>query len=90
MPYPFLRSLTFEEFKNRLEDEFDCEFDDLKVQHSDGESYPVRYFQRKVDDKIIRCVVSFTGDEEIVSPSLVRSICNNLKIDTSAFGLNLG
>lgn len=61
----------FEEFRTRLNSKFQCTLESL-----DG----IQYLERNIDGTPIQCVVDL-GDDEIMLPSVIRSICRRLKID---------
>lgn len=91
MAYPFMPFPTFADFKARLETEFGCRFvigDDLC--DGDGDSQPITYFEREVDGKVVRCVVSVAGEETRVATLFIRNVCKRLKIAPKEFGLELG
>jgi hypothetical protein len=75
-----------------LETDFACEYKHAEgeVSTEDGESFPVTYFERIVDENTLTAVVVFESDDDRVPPSVVRSICKLLKIDPAPFGLDLG
>ena len=92
MAYPFAPCPSFAELKARLAKEFDCKYLQLEAQLVDpqGHQRHVFYFERTVDGETIRVVAPDLPDDEIVIYSVTRSICNRLKVDPAAFGLDLG
>jgi len=74
-----------------LTSKYGCEFREISV-HLDGvsDSYPVPYFERKMGDKILQCVVVFPNDEtERVALTNLRSICVRLEIPLADFHLDI-
>lgn len=81
---------TFGGFREALEQEFDCSFKQIVIPNVNNESFPIDYFERTVEGKKYLCVVSIENDNEVVTPSVLRSVCKRLKIDPAEFGLHLG
>jgi hypothetical protein len=82
---------TFDELRMRLQNEYACSYKELHgaLSINDGEPETVRYFERTVGDQTRRYTVNFAEDER-VAPHLIRSLCDQLGIDKTAFGLVLG
>jgi len=82
---------TFAEFKYRLSKEFDCAYKVLpgSLSMADGPAEPVNYFERTIGGETFRKTISYPDDERLM-PSVIRSVCDALKIDKSKFGLDLG
>ena len=91
MPYPMIQWPRFLEFRERLVAELDCEWKTLpdSLAIGKGEPEPVNYLERIVDGQTRRYAV-FIPDNERIPPSVIRSICAQLKVDPAAFGLHLG
>jgi hypothetical protein len=92
LPFPFSRLPSFIDLKLILINKYECAFkSDLVLVDHVKDSYPVTYFEREVEDSVYTFVVVFPEDEEeIVGPTLLRSICTGLKIPLEEFGLELG
>ena len=92
MPYPFTQAPTFAEFREALERDFGCEYKHVEgeIVTEGGDSFPVTYFERRVDGGAMTAAVAFDSDDVRVQPSVVRTVCRLLKIDPSPFGLDLG
>ena len=86
MAYPFIPLPKFIDFKKQLEKGFNCQF---RVDN-DGTPFPIQFFERMVDGRKIKCAVNFENEQEVLRPSVLRSICARLKIDPKHFGLHLG
>jgi hypothetical protein len=54
------------------------------------EDEPITFLQREVNGVIYRCPVIIDSDDEPIMPTYLRSICANLRIPPSSFGLHLG
>lgn len=85
MAYPFTPLPSFDDFKKRVEKEFGCRF---KVDN-EKTPFPVQFFERTINGKKIKCAISFDNENEILTLSVLRSICARLKIDPVNFGLHL-
>ena len=91
MAYPFLRGMTFKEFRKRLESEHGCEFKQgSELENQERDTFRISYVTREVDGKEIHRAMEFGNDDEFVNPSVVRSTCARLKIDVAEFGYHLG
>ena len=86
MAYPFTPMPKFSEFKVRLEAEFGCLF----KTETNGTPLPIQYFEKSVNGRVVRCVIRIDNENDIMTPSVLRSICTRLKIDLGTFGLILG
>ena len=86
MAYPFTPLPTFTDFKKQLENEFNCQFQI----DNDRTPFPIQFLERTVDGKKIKCTVNFENENEVLTPSVLRSICTRLNIDPKYFGLHLG
>lgn len=86
MAYPFTPLPKFTDFKKQLKKDFDCQFQI----DNDGTPFPIQFFERIVDGKKIKCAVNFKNENGVLTPSVLRSICARLKIDSKHFGLHLG
>jgi len=82
---------TFSDFRARLVNDFQCTYRELPGKLSVNDSAPqtICYLQREVNGEVRRYAVALTDDER-VAPSVIRSICTHLGIDTEEFGLSLG
>lgn len=91
MAYPLTAFPKFLEFRKRLEEQFSCHYKQLEgVLYSPaGETKPISYFERVVEGETLTYVVVIE-DDIILTPTVIRSICNHLKIDPTPFGLHLG
>ena len=78
---------TFAELRERLWNEFQCEFKSIRVVESEP---PITFFERTVNGKILKCVVAFDDNYLIIEPHMLRYICDRLQIPKDAFGLILG
>jgi hypothetical protein len=91
LSYPFFPALTFKEFRAKLEKEYDCTF---KASPSpiivNNVTCTISYVERPVNGKILQYSINDFVDEDMVAPSVIRSVCRRLKIDTADFGLDLG
>lgn len=91
MAYPFAYLHTVAELKNRLTTEFGCQcksetYEDAKT----GLTKTVFYFERVVDGETLTYAIRFVDDAHRPLWTVIRSICDRLKIDRAAFGLTLG
>lgn len=86
LAYPFTKLPTFFEFRERLEKDYKCKY---KID-DDKTPFPIQYFEKGSGKKKITCAVSFNNDAEILTPSVLRSICKRLKINPKHFGLLIG
>ena len=85
MAYPFIDWPTFGAFRQRLVEEFGCEYHEVATINSDR----VNRLRRTVDGDVRDYGVTY-GDDERVTPTVLRSICRRLDVDVKEFGLNLG
>jgi hypothetical protein len=86
VPYPMIPFPTFAEFRGRLEREYGCTYQELPS--SVGAPFPVRYLEREVDGKTIRCTVDIEEGTRL-TPHLLRFFCRRLKLPPGDFGLHL-
>lgn len=79
-PYPFAPSIKASDFLKRIQEEDDCTFkcDDL-----------FSYIEREIDAEKIQVAVELDLNE-YMQWSVVRSLCNVLRIDSAKFGLTIG
>lgn len=90
MAYPFTRALSFGQFRERLEKEFNCEFKEEPLIINDkGKSDLIYYFQRTVDNKVLRCSLFIKSQNDMCQFSFVRYVCKSLQIPPKEFGLVL-
>jgi len=89
MPYPMTPLPSFAEFRQKLESEWNCEYKTLpeKLTDEKGNEHAVRYLERDLGGRVARYVVE-CDEDEILVPSLIRSICARLEIDPRE--LNIG
>lgn len=59
------------------------------IQNDSGSSYEVRSLSRSVDGKKLTYALA-NDDSDVMTPSLLRSICARLEMPIEDFGLNLG
>ena len=92
MAYPFAPCPTFAEFKARLAEAFNCKYLELegKLVDPQGNQWHVFYFERTTNGEVLRIPARDLPDTERVIYTVTRRICNRLKIDPAAFGLDLG
>ena len=90
-PYPFAPLPSFSEMKAKLEG-YGCVFHcSGNVNSPEGDSYPLNYIERIVDEQSLTYVFVLDDEDEAkVTWYLIRSICARLKIDPKEFGLDLG
>jgi hypothetical protein len=88
--YPFIYHPTWREVIDRLKNECQITFHTTgKVQSPKGEIAPVQYFEHKTKEGVFRHVVVFTDENERLLPSMIRSLCANLRISPKLFGMEL-
>ena len=82
MPYPMAPMPSFAEFRQKLENEFGCEYKTLpeKLVDDKGQEHDVCYFQRVVGDEKRTCAVPIDDQGEMMTPSMIRNICERLEI----------
>lgn len=85
MAYPFIEWPTFGDFRQRLLDEFGCEYDEVATVNGTE----VGCLARAADDGTYRCYGVVYEDHERLAPSIVRSICAQLLISPKEFDLHL-
>ena len=93
MVYPFAKALTYAELKDRLNKEFGCKLVQVsaKLKDSHGKEHAVFYFERTVSDQTtVRVAAPDLKDDDRVLFSVIRSLCNRLKVPLEPFGLTLG
>ena len=87
MAHPFQAFPSFAEFKKRLTEEFGCAYLALDGVIFDpaGSTHKVFYFERKFDNgKILRCATTLE-DSEILTPSMIRNVCDRLEVPVGEF-----
>jgi len=89
LAYPFIPLPSFDEFILKLKKKYKCEYKTFSIKLN-GKTVKIEYFERSYYKKKIKCVVSIENKNDIIPPTLLRSICNRLKIDPKDFGLHLG
>ena len=87
MAYPMVQWPTFGEFRQRLERDFGCRYVADGQVSVNGD--PVARLERDLNGSTRRYAV-FYGDDERLAPSVVRSICAQLQVDSAAFGFPIG
>lgn len=90
MGYPFVQFPTFREFRERLENEYNCSFESLERTINNGEIITIFFFVRIIGDRQLRCSIQNFNDDDRIKPSVLRSICERLEIDPIVFGFTLG
>ncbi len=95
MAYPFVQFPTWSEFIGRLtSNEFGCEYDTVEgpmvVDGDENQCISIHFLKRTVDGELCTYAVFIHDYEARVAPSVLRSVCDRLGVDHSAFGLNLG
>lgn len=91
MPFPFSQLPTFAELKTILAREFACQFKSEEVRIEVlNDSYFIHYFDRVVGGRVLSHSVVIDDEGERITPTLLRSICENLEIPLDRFGLELG
>jgi hypothetical protein len=85
VPYPFIYFPTWREVIDRLEKEHQITFHQTGV----GKGVFVQYFEHKTGKETYRHVVSFSDENERLLPSVMRSLCANLRLSPKFFGLEL-
>jgi hypothetical protein len=90
LPHPLAYAQTVAELKDHLRTDYNCEFKTVVVKdEQNGDDFTSTYFERIVDGKTYTCAVFFENETERPLWSVVRSICNRLKIDPAVFGIQL-
>ena len=80
MAYPMMQWPAFGDFRTRLETDFGCSYvDDGQVVLNGSR---IAWLEREVDGVFRRYAVSYHPDERL-APSVVRSICAQLRVDSS-------
>lgn len=84
-------AVTWGEFMAELA-KLGVEIKDCKsaVYNHNEEKVYIKYLSRELDGKILRVPIRYSTLNECITPSLLRSICNNLEIDPARFGFLLG
>jgi len=79
------------EFRAILEKEFDCKYKKLDgvLVDPDGKEHEVYYFERKIGKKTL-FVPADVPDDNVLTPSVLRSLCSRLQISLDRFGFILG
>ena len=91
MAYPMAPSPTFGELRHRLVTELSCSYGTLqgaKLVINNGAPETISCLSRTVNGTTRAYAVPY-GDDDLLLPSEVRSICQHLDIDPSLFGLSL-
>ena len=89
MPYPFGPWPSWAEIINTLSG-LGVRFKDEQLKINGSPPVRAQYFEHAMDGKTIRCEVSFDDVNDLVPPSMIRYICNRLRINPKLFGLHLG
>jgi hypothetical protein len=84
--YPFVPSITFRAFRERLVAEFGCTFHTMGGIPIAGGA--IQFLQRRVAGQFLN-VVCCVADEADVAPSVLRSVCRALRVDPAEFGFEL-
>lgn len=87
MAYPMVQWITFGDFRQRLEGEFDCRYVTDEQVSVNGTQFGE--LERAIGGRTRRYAVSYT-DEYLLAPSVVRSICAHLHVNPVEFGLTIG
>ena len=75
--------LTFAELRQRLEDDFGCRY--IEDGQVPGSGAPVGWLERNVGGAVRRYAVTYGADFRL-APSVIRSICAQLRVDPAEFG----
>ena len=91
MAYPFGVALPFAQFKKLLIEKFACEHKQLenRLFDSEGTSEPISYFERTHEGKTYTATCQNFDDDEIITFSIIRSVCARLGIDPRELGIGL-
>ena len=81
MAYPFLKSITFDEFLQRLKKDFKCEIKEKFTSSTDTTYIIYRNFNK--------AVLSVESREDYLTWSQVRNVCVRLDIEKKSFGLSI-
>ena len=84
MAYPFIQWPTFGDFRQRLIDEFDCDYDTIGTINGTA----IGCLRRTIDGEDRRYGVTF-DDHDRLAPTVIRSICHRLSINVKHFGFTL-
>ena len=88
MAYPFQPALTLGEFVARAVAEFGCALE-VAARDPVGPRGPtrIRYLQRGSSSFVV--LPGTMTDDDVLTPTVLRSLCERLGIPASAFGLTL-
>ena len=88
MPYPFAPSPSWDEFKEQLR-RLGVSFIEEEGLLPGGEVIKAQYFEHVLDGRKLRCEVTISDGEELLTPSMILYVCRRLAISPALFGLEL-
>lgn len=88
MPYPFTCCITWEQLIQQMEG-LGVRFVERKMAVSKG-SHLLQYFEHEMDGKTLVHAVDVQDRTDRLLPSVIRELCQALRINPVLFGLNLG
>ena len=95
--YPMSPAPTFREVKDRLINDFGCQYKKLEVsvryreeeEEEEETEASIPYFERDIESGTFQ-YPAVMEDYERINPTILRDICGALGIDPREFGLYLG
>ena len=88
MAYPMVPWPAFGEFRQRLEYDFGCRY--VTDEEVSVNGAPIALLERDIDDGSTRRYVVTYSEDYRLAPSVVRSICSHLHVDSAVFGFTIG
>jgi hypothetical protein len=87
---PYGRQLSFEEFRQILEDKCGCSFHHLarvgEVMDVDATPSPsLVYFERTVKGETVQAIMAIYTETQMMTRTVLRSTCSTLRIDPIVF-----
>lgn len=92
MAYPFIQWPTFEHVRERFVNEFDCTYhsDELTLSGAKvgNSGVKVGELRRSIDGRVFRYATIYPDDYRL-APSVISSICTQLRVNLKNFGMTL-
>ena len=86
MSYPFIQWPTFEHLCERLIKESDCTY---HPNETTVQGVEIGELRRVINGNVFRYATPYSNDHRL-APAVIRSICAQLRVDPTLFGLTLG